>query len=335
MFRKSLFVFLLLISTVTAVFAQQTENRAEQKFAFVFGDEGAYLGVQAQEVTKENFSKLGLSKVQGVAVDKVLENSPAAQAGLQTGDVILRFNGEEVTSVKKLMRLIGEVAPDHQATLAVLRGGSEREISVTLSKRPPMPLFENGGFAMRVPVMPNGQFPQLPPGNLPRMREMPQIREFPTMREGDLPDNLVWRFSPGRQIGVAVEPLTKQLAEYFGVTDGKGLLISSVRENSPAARAGLKAGDVIVEADGKQLNRDLDLMRAVNEKKEGDVSLTIIRDKNRQTIRVTPEASKEDFNQFENFVKPAALPQMNFQTMPKPQDAPVLPNRLVMPTRVL
>jgi len=310
MFHKSLFVFLLLIS-VGAAFAQQTESKSEQKFAFVFGDEVGYLGVQAQEITKENFSKFGLAKIQGVAVDKVLENSPAAQAGLEKGDVILRFNGEEVTSVRKLMRLIGEVAPDHQATLAVWRDTSEREIVVTLGKRP-MPVFENGGF-MRVPI-PNGQLQRFPRGDFPQMRELPQLRQFPPVGS----DVLVTRFGSGRRIGVAVTPLNKQLSEYFGVADGKGLLINTVLENSPAARAGLKAGDVIIEIEGKEVNRDMDLIRALNEKKEGDISLTFVRDKNRQTVRVTPEVLKNEMKPFENL--PTDLPQMNFQTMPKPQN---------------
>lgn len=280
MFRKSLFVFLLLIPACAATaFAQQTENRVERNFAFVFGNEGGYLGVQAQEVNKENFSKFGLSKVQGVAVEKVIENSPAAQAGLQAGDVILRFNGEELTSIRKFTRLLGEVAPDHQATLAVSRGGSEREIVVTLGKRPAAS-FENGRFDVLMP-------PQFP-----TMTGLPQIRQLPMPRDGEQPPIVVWK-NAARQIGVAATPLTKQLGEVFGVAEGKGLLITEVRENSPAARAGLKAGDIIVEADDKEIKTSLDLVRAVNEKKEGDVSLTIVRDKTRQTIRVTPSPSSE------------------------------------------
>ena len=61
-----------------------------------------------------------------------------------------------------------------------------------------------------------------------------------------------------------------------------------LRADSPAAKAGLKAGDVIVEIDGKKIENNLDLIKAVNEKKEGSVSITIIRDKNRQTFSVEP-----------------------------------------------
>ena len=87
-----------------------------------------------------------------------------------------------------------------------------------------------------------------------------------------------------RQIGVTVTTLSKQLADYFGVADGKGLLVNDVRADSPAAKAGLKAGDVIVEIDGKKIEKNLDLIKAVNEKKEGPVSITVIRDKNRQNF---------------------------------------------------
>ena len=71
------------------------------------------------------------------------------------------------------------------------------------------------------------------------------------------------------------------------------MMINDVRDDSPAAKAGLKAGDIIVEADGKAVKNQFDLMRSISDKKEGDVQLTIVRDRNRQTISVTPEAAKD------------------------------------------
>jgi C-terminal processing protease CtpA/Prc len=119
------------------------------------------------------------------------------------------------------------------------------------------------------------------------------------------------------------------------VASGKGLLINNVRENSPAAKAGLKAGDVIVEVEGKSVASNLDLIRAIGEKKEGDVNLTIIRDKNRQTVRVTPEAVKsgtfnfnENFPKLEGFVKP-------LQFAPAVPSAPLKPTAPPAPSRVL
>lgn len=155
------------------------------------------------------------------------------------------------------------------------------------------------------------------------------------MKEGDNPGVFIWRGEGNRQIGVGTAPLTKQLGDYFGVSEGKGVLINSVRENSPADKAGLKAGDIIVEAEGKEVKGSLDLIRAINEKKDGDVNLTIIRNRNRQNVKVTPEAAKDGATMFENFVPPATPAPMSLENMPKLQIAPLKPGQLFMPSRVL
>ena len=84
-------------------------------------------------------------------------------------------------------------------------------------------------------------------------------------------------------------PLTKQLAEYFGIADGKGVLVTSVSDDGPAAKAGLKAGDVITAIDGEKVEGAGDVARGINKKKEGDVTLTVIRNKNQRTMTVTPK----------------------------------------------
>src|SRR5437868_2280693 len=154
MIRKSLALFVLGVAAGTAAYAQKditppAKPDAPQSFAWTFDGDGGYLGVQTQEVTRENFSKFGLRDVRGVAVEKVMDKSPAEAAGLKEGDVIVKFNGDEISSVRKLTRLIGEVSPDHQATVTILRGGREQDINVTIAKRP-MPEFSNGNFQFSV-----------------------------------------------------------------------------------------------------------------------------------------------------------------------------------------
>jgi serine protease Do len=292
MIRKSLAFLLIGFVVVIAGEAQTPAPGAKgnaQTFSFFFDGDGGYLGVQTEEITKDNFAKYGLREVRGVAVEKVMEGSPAEKAGLQSGDVIVRFNNEEVTSVRKLTRLLGEVSPDHQAKITVIRSGSERELTATLGKRP-TPKFEEGSFGMtsprfeRIPFPPSGEMPTLPP-----IHSIPSTPGAP-----DQP--FVWSGGSTRKIGVGVSILTKQLSEHFGVKSG--VLITEVRADSPAAKAGLKAGDIVVEAEGKELKGEVDLIRAIADKKEGDVTLTIVRDRNRQTIRVTPEDSIEGPNSF-------------------------------------
>jgi C-terminal processing protease CtpA/Prc len=294
MIRRS-FGYLAIIACVcTYALGQGAQTKKDQApatraFAFSFGDDGGYLGVETVDVNRENAGKFGLSSVRGVAVQQVMDNSPAKAAGIQAGDVITSFNGEEISSVRKLSRLIGEIAPDHQARLTVSRGGAEREVTVTLGKRP-APRFESGNFEFATPGPGQMTLPDMPDIPMPpQAGALPRVRIAP----GADSDMFVFRASSSRQIGISVSALSKQLAEYFGATEG-GLLISSVRENSPAARAGLKAGDVITEVDGKALAGDFDLIRAISEKKDGDIELTVIRDHSRQSFRVTPEAMKSE-----------------------------------------
>jgi serine protease Do len=346
MFRKS-FIFILLITFAgvaaygqpgkTSTTTPAPKGEGQSLIAYSFGN-GSYIGVQIDEVNKENMAKYGLREVRGVAIEKVLDDSPAKAAGLQNGDVIIKFNGEEVTSERKLVRLLSEVAPDHQANLRIVRGGDERDVTVTVGKRPGLK-FDNGVWATTFPG--HGKF------DMPKMPKMPKMN----WKTGDLSvGGFAWAGS-GRYIGASLMSLSKQLGDYFGVADGKGMLITSVKEDSPAAKAGLKAGDVIVEVDGKEISADHSLFTVLHDKKDGAVTLTVVRDRNRQTFTVTPEERNvgELFEDFEPGAYKAiapiavtkALEELRYITPPVPPAAayapmPPLPmERVLMPIRVL
>lgn len=253
---------------------------APQEFTFFMGG-GSFLGIHPEEVTRDNMGRLNLREVRGVAISKVIEGSPAEKAGLRKDDVVLRFNGEEVTSVRKLSRMIGEVAPDHTARLTISRGGAEQEVSVTFAKRKEF----NSLMAPEA-------------GDMGKYYE-----EFKRA-----PGAFAFSFGQSRKIGISTNTLTKQLADYFGVAGDKGVLVTSVREGSPAARAGLKAGDVITEVDGEKIDEAGDLSRAINRKSEGEVSLTIVRDRSTRTIQVTPEKGE---------ATPMINPELYFQVAPR------------------
>jgi serine protease Do len=307
MYIKSILSVLIVTSSFILAFGQDAPEAKREKekaaatraFAWSFNGDGGYLGVQTKEVNKDNYATFGLREVRGVAVEKVMENSPAAAAGIMDNDVIVRLNGEEITSTRKLTRLISEIAPDHQVSLTVLRNGHEKDIKATLGKRQG-PMFENGNFSVAIPEIDKLKLEK-------ELKDMPELKEKLKGLKGDAPmvfgdgddgKNFVWRTGERRQIGISVYPLTKQLSENMGVEGG--VLVSSVREDSPAARAGLKAGDVIVEVGGKAVKNNMDLIRAIGDKKDGDVQITFVRDRNRQTISVTPEAAKDSGFFFQN-----------------------------------
>jgi membrane-associated protease RseP (regulator of RpoE activity) len=255
-------------------------------FATTFFAEGNFLGVRTEEITRENMSRYGLSgEPRGVGVREVVKGSPADAAGLRERDVIVRFDGEAVTSVRKLTRLIQEAAPEHAARLTVLRGGSEQELSATLKRREPF--LSAGGGAVTVGPLDLGDLhveDRLRNSETWKRNEEKMRRQLEGMAR-KYPGLLA--LGSSRRIGVTTSALGRQLADYFGVEHG--VLVSSVEEGSPAEKAGLKAGDVITEADGRQVGDADDLVRALGAKDEGEVTLTVVRDKQRRTVRVTPE----------------------------------------------
>ena len=228
---------------------------------------GTFLGVHAEDVTKENMSRYGMRDVRGVGVTQIVKDSPAEKAGLRKDDVILGFNGEPVTSTRKLQRLVSESSADQNVRLTISRGGSEQEVSATLSKRQ-----RTGMLNAKI----HEDFKQ----------KMEQFKkDMPKIKSTDG----TWIFNTGsnRRIGIATQTLTKQLADYFGVSEG--ILVTSVNDNSPAAKAGLKAGDIITAVDGEKVSSPGDISRAIGKKQDGPVTLTVVRDRNTRSVVVTPE----------------------------------------------
>ena len=269
-----------------ALLEAQEPSTVEAPRAFtIMMDGGTFLGVHAEDISKENMSRYGLREVRGVGVTEVVKDSPAEKAGLKKDDVILRFEGESVTSARKLTRLVGEASADQMVRLTISRGGSEQEVSATLGKHDGMQNVLRGGMGPEI-------FRSTMPPDILRGTAPFPMKIDPGMIQIN-PGDGGFTFAFGnRRIGVSTQPLTKQLADYFGVKDG-GLLITSVNDNSPAAKAGLKAGDVITAVDGEKVTSPGDVSRAISKKEDGPVSLTIIRDRNTRTVTVTPEKNPE------------------------------------------
>ena len=242
-------------------------------------DGGGFLGVYAENISRENMNRYRMNQVRGVGVTQVIKDSPAEKAGLRKDDVILRIDGENVTSVRKLNRVVSELAPDQSVRVTVSRGGAEQEITATIGKRNNTNMV--GDLLRGEPRIwkwegdpKNFKFEGLD--------KLEGFDKFP--HNGDM----TFFFGNSRRIGVSTVELTKQLADYFGITGGKGVLVTSVTDDGPAAKAGVRAGDVITAIDGEAVDSPGDISRVINRKKEGEVTLTVIRNKAQQTIRVTP-----------------------------------------------
>jgi serine protease Do len=233
--------------------------------------EHSWLGVTVRDVTAEDVARLKLPGDYGAIVDNVEPDSPAAKAGLEPNDVILRFDGERVRSEAELTRLVRETPPGRTVSVEISRGGQTRALQVTVEKHEDELIRQ---FRAR-PVFPNVIVPDLES----------ELAPFLRLRTG--------------RLGIVGEDLTPQLAQYFGVAQGKGVLVSEVVAASPAEKAGLKAGDCIVKVDSREVGSVGDLRRALAERSgagtEGKrrVTLTIVRDRQQRTLTVELETSNE------------------------------------------
>ncbi len=95
------------------------------------------IGVQIGEVTKEVAESLGLQRTHGALVQRIEPDAPADKAGMEAGDIILRFNGANIEKSTDLPRLVGRTAPGTRATVTVWRRGAARDLSIVVAEMEP------------------------------------------------------------------------------------------------------------------------------------------------------------------------------------------------------
>ena len=271
-------------------------------FRFSFSGD-SYIGVYLEEVTPERMKDLNLREERGAVVMKVAEGSPAEKAGIKENDVIISFNGRRVDTVRVLQRLLAETPSGRSVTFDVLRGGVPQTLTATLTRRAananlfqgnfePFKLQEKEFQDMEKQLKRNGVIRERSEEARKRAQEMQN-----KFLQGTIPqhfgnfnfDNGGFAYFGGTRLGVSVESLTDQLANYFGVKDGHGVLVTEVVKDSAAEKAGLKAGDIILEADGQKLNNTNDLFSALAKKSEGQMVLKVLRNRDEKTVNVTIE----------------------------------------------
>jgi serine protease Do len=190
-----------------------------------------WLGVSVQPLTPE-LSEAFDHSGGGALVADVVEGTPAAEAGLRSGDIITRAGGKAIDSPRALVNAVGAMRPGESLTVTVDRRGREETLRVTLAERP---------------------------------REM---------RRAATP---LAKTAPPKALGLEVQALTPDLAREIGTSAERGVLVTAVAPGSAAERAGLRAGDVIVEAHHQAVATPADLSSAI-EAAKGQVLLKVQRE---------------------------------------------------------
>jgi len=265
--------------------AQATTRVVTPKAVQVVSGRGSQIGVTIRDVEDADAKASKLAAPTGVIIEEVADDSPASKAGLKKGDVVLEFDGERVRGVRHFTRLVQETPAGRKVQTSVMRDG--QKLNVTIEPR------ASGGFSYfgdddRMSVLrdlADGWRVDIPkpapaPPAAPKPPAPPAFPAFPDF------DTFVWR--SGNGLGISVGDLSDQLAQYFGTKDG--VLVTSVTDNSAAAKAGIKAGDVLTSLNGRDVTSPSDLRRRIQELKDGDeFTVGIVRDKKATTLKGTVE----------------------------------------------
>ena len=226
------------------------------------GDRG-WLGVTIAEVTADKAKELKLPAARGVILSSLEADGPAAKAGLKANDVITEFNGQRVEGTLQFRRLIRETPGGRTVQLTFWRDGRAQSVSVELGAFPDK--LVGHGFGPK-----EFKF------------EMPEFG-------GKLFGHDIF-LQQGPRLGIDAEDLRGQLGSYFGAPDGEGVLVRDVASGTPAEKAGLKAGDVIIKIDGERVRTVHDLREKMRAKRENKtVSVSVIRKGTEMSFNVEVE----------------------------------------------
>jgi serine protease Do len=156
-----------------------------------------WLGVTAQPITVQLKEALGLKNNSGGLVSNIEPNSPAANAGIKSGDVIIQYNGEQIKNLLHLRSLVNRTATNEEVEMTVIRDGKELTLNTT-------------------------------------------IQESTKAKTGSKKDLF-------KNLGMIVQNLTGKLAIKLGYEGEEGVIVTNIQKGSPASKAGLNRGDLIIE----------------------------------------------------------------------------------------
>jgi S1-C subfamily serine protease len=232
-----------------------------------------YLGVVLGKVDDERANALHLKDAHAAEVVLVDHDAPAGKSGLNVHDVILQLDGQSFDNVDQLRHKLHEMPSGRTVTLLVSRDGTRLNVVVQLCNRK---VLEQQAWSKHFTV----PDPAAPASGQSFLGSV--ASSGPAFLDSMIPRALY--------VGADVNPVRTQLADYFGVKSGTGLLVESVDDQSPASRAGFKAGDVIVKVESQQMTSKNDWLKAIRNHRGHSVQVTVMR--NKQELILTMSAGK-------------------------------------------
>jgi len=242
-----------------------------------------YLGVDVRDVPADQLATLKLKEARGAEIILVDHDAPAGKAGLREHDVVLQMNGQAIDGGDQIRKLLHESPAGRTITLLVSRDGQQMTVTTQLANREEV---ERQAWEQHLTV------PEPPPAaadNAGGDFSASSATTSPAVRGNSFIGTIL--MSPS-YTGAMLEKMSTQLAGYFGVASGAGLLVRSVAANSPAALAGMRAGDVVVAANAKPVANTNDGVKAIKNSHGRPLTIVVMRDKKQQTLTLTPDSKK-------------------------------------------
>jgi S1-C subfamily serine protease len=246
-----------------------------------------YLGIDVRDISDDQVALLRLHDTRGAIIIKVDHDGPAGKIGLRERDVVVQMNGVAIEGEEQIRRMLREMAPGRTVELVILRDGQSMTKSTQMADRdqverqawvdhlggPQAPAAglptggdeEGAGFAQAGPPVGGSKYGR---GFLGTLLMSPTYT------------------------GAVLEKMGPQLAGFFGVQGGPGLLVRSIEANSPAALAGMRAGDVVVRANAHAVGSLSEWAKLIKEAKGRPVTVVVMRDRAERSLTLTPDLKR-------------------------------------------
>ena len=198
-----------------------------------------WLGVRIQTVTEDLASSLGLNRPYGALVASVIPNSPAEKAGIKAGDVILNFNGSEVTEMRKLPRLVAETKVNSRSNVTIWRNEKKKSLKIVIAEM---------------------------------KEEEKEVKE-----SKDKTDSDTLKSDYFDQLGITLSSITQDVRMRQNIPENvSGLLVTKVEQNTDAEIKGIRPGDIIQEVNQVSVNNINSFRKIINSLKDSKKGVLLL-----------------------------------------------------------
>ena len=238
---------------IPASIVQPTVNQLKDNGKIVRG----WLGVKVQQVSEDIAAIMGIKDNKGALVASVVKGSPADKAGITIGDIITKFDGQDIASMNKLPRIVAETTVNKKVAIEVFRDNKYITLNTVIEKPTSADPFSEDGDE----------------------------------DSEDSDDNGDGKGGSKGALGMAVKNLTPETRRTYGIADSeKGVVVSNVSRGSVASFAGIKQGDLIISINKKPLNSSSDFDNSLNKlKSDGKGKAMLLVSRKGSTSYVTIE----------------------------------------------